>query len=45
MLPQQEVAEAVYQEALQHFNEKEMVVLSLAIAHMNMLDQCSSYVS
>lgn len=39
LLPGQEVSDAVYDEARQHFEEKALVDLGLAIAHMNMLNR------
>ncbi|WP_026309757.1 carboxymuconolactone decarboxylase family protein [Niabella aurantiaca] len=39
LLPGQAVSEAVYEEACRYFEEKELVDLSLAIAHMNMLNR------
>lgn len=39
LLPGQEVNEGVYQEARRYFGEKELVDLSFAIAHMNMLNR------
>jgi len=39
ILKDQEVPEAILNEARQHFNEKDLVDLSFAIAHMNMLNR------
>ncbi|WP_300597931.1 carboxymuconolactone decarboxylase family protein [Niabella sp.] len=39
LLPGQEVSDAVYNEARQHFQDKDLVDLGLAIAHMNMLNR------
>ncbi|ANH80343.1 alkylhydroperoxidase [Niabella ginsenosidivorans] len=39
VLPGQEVSDAVYEEAKRCFDDKNLVDLSLAIAHMNMLNR------
>ena len=38
-LPGQEVSDAVYEMATKHFDDRELVDLSLAISHMNMLNR------
>ncbi|MBZ4187746.1 carboxymuconolactone decarboxylase family protein [Niabella beijingensis] len=39
LLPGQEVSAAAFEEARLHFNDKDLTDLSLAIAHMNMLNR------
>ncbi|WP_008582220.1 carboxymuconolactone decarboxylase family protein [Niabella soli] len=39
LLPDQEVSDGVYEKARQYFNDKDLLDLSFAIAHMNMLNR------
>ncbi|MBO9618986.1 MAG: carboxymuconolactone decarboxylase family protein [Niabella sp.] len=39
LLPDQEVSDGVYENAKQYFNDKDLLDLSFAIAHMNMLNR------